>query len=199
MILRYNKAINHLFNEAIMPQSANDIDEIEEELKSKSEIKREMISLQAFAKKIIDMSKHQRSKLPLSDELKNDMILADKITNKHEAMKRHIRHIAKVLSEMDLAPINQALDVMANKHQQESSKFIRLEELRDKLIVEGSPAIEDLLAENSTLERQKLRQLVRLAAKEHKAEKPGKHYKTLFLYIKTNITASKSQFKKVAP
>jgi ribosome-associated protein len=171
-----------------MPQSVNDIDEIEEELKSKSEIKREMISLQAFAQKIIEMSKHQRSKLPLSDELKADMILADKITNKHEALKRHIRHVAKVLSEMDLEPIQQALDVMANKHQQETTKFIRLEALRDKLITEGSPAIEELLAQNSQMERQKLRQLVRQAAKEYKAEKPGKYYKTLFLYIKTNST-----------
>ena len=64
MILRYNKAINHLFNEAIMPQSANDIDEIEEELKSKSEIKREMISLQAFAQKLIEMSKHNAVNCP---------------------------------------------------------------------------------------------------------------------------------------
>ena len=171
----------------IMPHSSNDIDEFDEELKSKSEIKREMIQLQAFAQKLIEMSKHQRSQLPLNEELKADMVLADKITNKNEALRRHVRHIAKVLSTMDLTPINQALDVMANKHQQSTAKFVFLEQLRDQLITEGNDAIENLLTENSHMERQQLRQLVRQASKEYKAEKLGKHYQTLFNYLKSNI------------
>ena len=173
-----------------MPQSANDIDdsslENEEELKSKTEVKREIHQLQDFAQMLIEMSKHQRSRLPLSDDLKDAMILADKITNKHEALRRHIRHIAKILLETDLAPIHQAIDVMANKHQQETAKFLRLENLRDELIEQGSEAIEALLTEFEQLERQKLKQLVRHAAKEKKAEKLGKHYRNLFTYLKDN-------------
>lgn len=169
-----------------MPHSANDIDDLEQELKSKTEIKREMHELQAFAQKLVEMSKHQRSRLPLSDDLKEAMVVADKITNKHEALRRHIRHIAKILLETDLAPIHQALDVMANKHQQETAKFVRLESLRDELIEKGSVAIEALLSENPTMERQKLRQLVRHASKEKKAEKLGKHYQNLFAYLKEN-------------
>ncbi len=170
-----------------MPQSANDIDELDEDLKSKSEIKREMHRLQDFGQKIVEMSKHQRSRLPLTDELKDAMVLADKILNKHEALRRHIRHIAKILSETDLEPINQALDVMANKHQQESVKHTKLESLRDELIEGGNETIESLLAENPTMERQKLRQLVRQASKEAKAEKPAKYFKELFNYLKSHI------------
>jgi len=170
----------------IMPQSANDIDELEEELKSKTEIKREMHQLQDFAQSIIEMSKHQRSLLPLTEELKDAMIVADKIKNKHEALRRHIRHTAKILLETDLEPIYQALDVVANKHQQNTAKFVRLETLRDELIEQGNEAVEELLAEFQGLERQKLKQLVRLAAKEKKSEKIGKHYKNLFTYLKEN-------------
>ena len=36
-----------------MPHSANDIDDLDEELKSKSEIKREMYQLQDFAQKLV--------------------------------------------------------------------------------------------------------------------------------------------------
>lgn len=173
-----------------MPQSANDIDasslEIEEELKSKTEIKREMYKLQDFAQRLIEMSKHQRSLLPFSDELKDAMVVADKIKNKHEALRRHIRHTAKILLETDLDPILQAIDVMENKHQQATAKFVRLEVLRDELIEQGNEAVEALLSEFETLERQKLKQLVRLASKEKKAEKQGKHYKNLFLYLKEN-------------
>ena len=170
-----------------MPQSANDIDELDEDLKSKSEIKREMHRLQDFGQKIVEMSKHQRSRLPLTDELKDAMVLADKILNKHEALRRHIRHIAKILSETDLEPIYQALDVMANKHQQESVKHTKLESLRDALIEGDNDEIESLLTENPEMERQKLRQLIRQAAKEVKAEKPAKYFKELFSYLKSHI------------
>jgi len=169
-----------------MPQSANDIDEFEEELKSKTEIKREMHQLQDFGQKLVEMSKHQRSRLPLTDELKYAMVVADRIRGKHEALRRHIRHIAKILLETDLAPIHQAIDVMANKHQQETAKFLRLEGLRDELIEQGNDAVEALLTEFTQMERQKLKQLVRHAAKEKKAEKLGKHYRNLFAYLKEN-------------
>ena len=167
-----------------MPESAAEFDE---ELKSKSEIKREMHQLQDFAERLVKLSKHQRSKIPFTEEIKADLTLADKIQNKHEALRRHIRHMAKVLSETDLGPINQALDVMANKHQQESSKHIKLETLRDALIEQGNDTIEATLAEHDLLERQKLRQLVRMAAKEKANEKLGKHYRDLFAYLKESI------------
>jgi len=170
-----------------MSQANNQIDEsLEEELKSKSEIKREMHQLQDFAERLIGMSKHQRSRLPLSDDLKDAMVLADKITNKHEALRRHIRHTAKILLETDLQPIHQAIEVMANKHQQETAKFVRLEALRDDLITQGNNAVEALIGEFPNIERQKLKQLIRNAAKEKKTEKLGKHYKNLFTYLKEN-------------
>lgn len=173
-----------------MPQSANDIDdltpEMEEELKSKTEIKKEMHQLQDFAQSLVEMSKHQRSLISLTDELKDAMVVADKIRNKHEALRRHIRHIAKILLETDLAPIHQAIDVMANKHQQSTAKFERLENLREQLIEQGNDAVEALLLEFEQMDRQKLKQLVRNAAKEKKAEKLGKHYKNLFTYLKDN-------------
>ncbi|GHE93210.1 ribosome biogenesis factor YjgA [Thalassotalea profundi] len=168
-----------------MPESAEQFDE---ELKSKSEIKREMHQLQDFAERLVKLSKHQRSKIPFTEEIKADLILADKINNKHEALRRHIRHMAKVLSETDLEPIHQALDVMANKHQQESVKHTKLETLRNELIDLGSEKIEATLNEHQTLERQKLRQLVRMATKEKNNEKLGKHYRDLFSYLKENIT-----------
>ncbi|PCH97789.1 MAG: hypothetical protein COB83_01175 [Gammaproteobacteria bacterium] len=170
-----------------MPQSANDIDDLTpeiDELKSKTEIKKEMHQLQDFAQSLVEMSKHQRSLIPLSEELKYAMVVADKIKNKHEALRRHIRHIAKILLETDLEPIHQALDVMANKHQQSTAKFVRLENLRDELIEQGNDAVEALLAEFENMERQKLKQLVRHAVKEKKAEKLGKHYRNLFTYLK---------------
>mgnify|MGYP000111268049 CR=1 FL=1 len=133
-----------------MPQSANDIDDLTpeiEELKSKTEIKKEMYQLQDFAQSLVEMSKHQRSLISLTDDLKDAMVVADKIKNKHEAMRRHIRHIAKILLETDLRPIHKAIEVMENKHQQSTAKFVRLETLRDELIEQGNEAVEAFLSE----------------------------------------------------
>lgn len=168
-----------------MPESAHEFDE---EFKSKTEIKREMLELQEFAMSLVKLSKHQRSKVPFSEELKESLMLADKIKDKPEALRRHVRFMAKVLLETDLAPIKQALDVMANKHQQESTKHVKLENLRDRLIEGDNNTVELTLSEHTSLERQKLRQLIRLAAKEKKAEKPAKHCQQLFSYLKEHVT-----------
>ncbi len=168
----------------IMHHLDNEYDDLDEELKSKTELKREMHQMQDFAMKLVKLSKHQRSKIPLTETLKENLALADKILTKHDALNRHVRFMAKVLAETDLEPIYHALDVMANKHQQETAKFLKIEALRDKLIEEGSTQIERSLSEHQGMERQKLRQLVRQASKEKAAEKPGKYYKELFAYLK---------------
>ena len=164
----------------------NEYDDFDEDIKSKTQIKREMHEMQDFAMKIVNLSKSQRAKLPLTEDIKDSLVLADKIKNKPEALRRHIRFMAKELLELDLSPIRQALDFIANKHQQETNQFHALEQLRDELISEGSSRIEALLTECPAMERQKLRQLVRQAAKEKAAEKTGKYYRELFAYIRAH-------------
>lgn len=158
--------------------------EPEEEFISKTQIKKEMHDLQELGRKIIALSKTQRAKLPLDEDMFDALILADKIKNKHEAYKRHMQYIGKILREADLEGIKAGMDVFANKHQQESLWFHHLEEFRDQLIAGSNDDAEALLAECPDMERQKLKQLIRQAAKEVKAEKPAKSYRDLFQYIK---------------
>lgn len=169
-----------------MPHKEHDIDEFDEDYKSKTEIKREMHELQDFAMRLVKLSKAQRARVPFTEELLENLAVADKIKNKPDALRRHSRFMSKVLLETDLAPINQALDIMADKHQQNTAIFLQLEQLRDSVIAEGSPRIEALLVQHPSMERQKLRQLARQAAKEVKAEKTGKYYQELFAYLKAH-------------
>lgn len=157
-------------------------------LVSKTQIKKEMHELQALGRKIISLPKGQREKLPLDESMQDALLLADKIKNKHEAYKRHIQYVGKLLREADLDAIQKQLDFFANKHQQETMQFHHLEILRDELIAGDNQKAEDLLQTCPNMERQKLRQLIRQASKEVKAEKPAKYYRELFQYIKTNKT-----------
>lgn len=165
----------------------HDIDEFDEDYKSKTDIKREMHELQDLALKIIRLSKSQRSKLPLNEELRDAMVLADKITNKPDALRRHCRFVAKLLLETDVDAIRKEMDALANKHQQQTKQQEKFEVIRDTLMSGSNDEVEAVLAESPGMERQKLRQLIRQASKEKKAEKLGKNYRDLLAYVKQHF------------
>lgn len=167
--------------------------EIEEEIiyVSKSELKRDAQEFHQLGSEIAKMGKKQRERLPLNDDLKAAMVVADKISNKSDAYRRHLNYIAKTLRTVEnVEEIKAIIDVMLNKNNQAEVLIKKIEQLRTDLIEQGDDLINETIEQYPTLERQKMRQLVRNAAKEVKAEKPGKGYKELFQYLKNahNIT-----------
>ena len=163
---------------------------IEEEIiyVSKSELKRDAQQYQQLAIDLAAMSNKQREKLPLSDDLVEAMVVADKIRAKSEAYRRHINYISKTLRSTDnVEDIEAAIELMLNKNNQADVLLNKIETIRTELIENGDSQINELLEQYPELERQKLRQLVRQAAKEAKAEKPAKGYKELFQYLKDII------------
>ena len=160
------------------------VEVIDEEEISKSQIKREAEALKTIGRELVALSKKQLPQIPGSDLLFHSIAVAHKIMDKHEALRRQIQYIGKVLRNEDCEAIRAALDKLNNKHQQLTHATERLEKLRDELIIQGDDKINELLQEFPTLERQKLRQLVRQANKEKKAEKPAKAAKELFAYLK---------------
>jgi len=161
--------------------------EIEEEIiyVSKSELKRDAQEFHQLGSEIAKMGKKQRERLPLNDDLKAAM------GNKSDAYRRHLNYIAKTLRTVEnVEEIKAIIDVMLNKNNQAEVLIKKIEQLRTDLIEQGDDLINETIEQYPTLERQKMRQLVRNAAKEVKAEKPGKGYKELFQYLKDahNIT-----------
>lgn len=63
----------------------------------------------------------------------------------------------------------------------------KLELIRDELIEQGDSAINPLVDEYPTLDRQHLRNLIRAAQKEKQANKPPKNYREIFQYLKSTI------------
>lgn len=156
-----------------------EIDEI-----SKTQIKREAEELKIIGRELVALNKKQLDKIPGSELLFHAISVAHKIIGKHEALRRQIQYIGKVLRNEDTDAIRTAVDKLNNKHQQLTHATQRLERLRDELITEGDNKINELIEQFPALERQKLRQLVRQANKEIKQEKPLKAAKELFSYLK---------------
>ncbi|WP_394192816.1 ribosome biogenesis factor YjgA [Pseudoalteromonas atlantica] len=164
--------------------------EIEEEIiyVSKSELKRDAQEFHQLGSDIAKMGKKQRERLPLNDDLKAAMVVADKISNKSDAYRRHLNYIAKTLRTVEnIDEIKAIIDIMLNKNNQAEVMIKKIEQLRSDLIEQGDDLINQTIAEYPSLERQKMRQLVRNAAKEVKAEKPARGYKELFQYLKDSM------------
>lgn len=92
-----------------------------------------------------------------------------------------------MLRARDPETIEQALDKLKNRHNQQITLFHKLEILRDKLLLEGDDAIAQVLEHYSQADRQQLRSLVRNAQKEQATNKPPKTAHQLYQYLLTLI------------
>jgi ribosome-associated protein len=152
------------------------------EEKSKSQIKREMCALQDLGEQLVRLSRGQLEQAELPQELREAVLFASSL-EKHEAHRRQLQYIGVIMREIDPEPIRQSLAMIERQHKVETQAFHELEMWRDRLI-EGSDALaEELLEQFPEADRQRIRQLVRNAHKEHKDNKPSKAARTLFHYL----------------
>ncbi|HSG51193.1 MAG TPA: ribosome biogenesis factor YjgA [Rheinheimera sp.] len=158
----------------------------EEEGKSKSQVKREMHELQKLGEELVALSAASRAKVPLDDELKDALQLADKLSNKREALRRHIQFIGRLMRTRDLEPIDQALALLRNTNQAATRQFHKVEHWRDKLLADND-ALTEFIAAYPQVDVQQLRQLIRNAKKEQEKQQPPKYFRELFQLIKPLI------------
>ena len=158
----------------------------EEEGKSKSQVKREMHELQKLGEELVALSAASRARVPLDDELQDALQLADKLSNKREALRRHIQFIGRLMRTRDLEPIEQALALLRNTNQAATRQFHKVENWRDKLLADND-AVTDFIAQFPEVDVQQLRQLIRNAKKEQEKQQPPKAYRELFQLIKPLI------------
>lgn len=167
------------------PQPSQQQDDDQDEIiwVSKSEIKRDAEALKQLGVELVSLGKNALEKIPLDDDLRAAIALAQRI--KREGQRRQIQLIGKMLRARDPEPIQQALDKLKNRHNQQVTLFHKLEILRDKLLEQGDDAIADVLETYPQADRQQLRALVRNAQKEQAANKPPKTARQLYQYLRT--------------
>jgi ribosome-associated protein len=83
-----------------MPESDN---QQPDEL-SKSQRKRDMIELQKLGERLSRLSDSQLEKLPLSEKLLTALVTARKL-KVHEAIRRHMQYIGKIMRDEDVEAI----------------------------------------------------------------------------------------------
>jgi len=165
-----------------------DFDQFENEEdtpKSKTQIKREMEALQEIGKKLLKLSKNQQKKVPMSDTLRDALAEADRIKH-HEATRRHLQYIGKVMRTEDYEAIDQRIALFDSTSAAYNKLFHQLEIKRDALIGENSKEeLSNYLADHPEIEDiQLLRQLIRQSQKEMSQEGKTTNRKKLFRFLR---------------
>ncbi len=159
----------------------------QDELVSKSELKRQSALCQKIGEQLVSLSDAHLKTIPLDDELASAVALANKINRKKDGFRRQLQFIGKLMRNRDLAPIEEGLAKLQNHHQAQNARFHQLEKTRDAIADSGDTAIQQALDEHPTLERQKLRQFHRAISKERAKNGPPKAYRELFQYLKEHM------------
>lgn len=153
------------------------------ERKSKSQRKREMTALQTLGEELVELASGELQRLALPEKLL-DAVEAARALSQRGARKRQMQYIGRLMRDVDPKPIQEALDAMKTHGRQATVDFHHLEHWRERLLVQGDEAVQELLAEYPDADRQHLRQLIRTAQAEQAADKPPRAARELFQYLR---------------
>ncbi len=152
---------------------------------SRSIQRREALDVLALAKELAALPEGDLALVPLNEGLRHQVNEARRITQQ-VAHKRQVQYLAKHLRkhEEDIPAIRAAVDAPKLEKRRATAQLHHAETWRDRLIAEGDEAINALLTEHPDADRQQLRQLVRQANVELKANKPPAASRHIFKIIR---------------
>ena len=121
-----------------------------EEFLSKSERKRQSDDLQSLGEALIELPSSEFDALPLPENLRDAVLLARRITA-HGGLARQKQYIGKLMRKIDVSSIRAAMSARSERQRVEALRFHRIEQWRDRIVAEGQPALERLLAETTAV------------------------------------------------
>ena len=156
-----------------------------EQTPSKSQRKREAHALQALGEQLIALKSAVLATIPLPDELLSAVQAAQGM-HKHGALRRQRQYIGKLMRNIDVLPIQQALDALQASDLASKRQHRDLERWVNGLLdpEQSKITLETIFDRYPQAERQHLRQLIRKAMTEHQHNKPPAARRLLFRYLR---------------
>ena len=145
---------------------------------SKSQRKREMTALQDLGGELVALSKERLAKIDMPERLRDALLEAQRITS-HEARRRQMQYIGKIMRDVDAAPLRAAMDEINGISKAATIRQHQLERLRARLM-EDEAVFSEVARDYPGADMQHLRQLRRNALKEAQQGKPPRAYRELF-------------------
>ncbi|MDR0249728.1 MAG: DUF615 domain-containing protein [Burkholderiales bacterium] len=160
---------------------------------SKSQRKREMHEVQALGEALVALSVAKLETLDLPERL-FDAIVAVQTITRHEARRRQMQFIGRLMRDVDPEPIRAFLAAQIEIPAAEKAKMALLENWRKRLLEEPVSSLEALAAKFpdtfSEAVRETWRQRIAQAQQERRQQQTTpRHYRLLFQDLKTLFEA----------
>jgi ribosome-associated protein len=155
---------------------------MEAEFVSRTKKKQQVEELQKLGVALVDLPGAQLDALGLPALLLAAVREAQRITS-HEARRRQLQYIGKLMRKVDPEPVRAALAMSAGQSALARAQQRRLEGWRERLIGDDA-ALTAFAAEHPRADLQELRTLIRNARKEIAESKPPRAQRELFRVLR---------------
>jgi len=154
----------------------------EEPAVSKTKQKEAMQDLQALGSELLELSRDQLKRIDLPEDLHAAVLDWHRFT-KHEAKRRQLQYIGKLMRGIDPEPIQAGLAVLRGESAAETARLHRLERLREQLLADEH-TLQQIAETWPNADLTRLRTLRRNALKEKEGNRPPKNYRAIFQILK---------------
>lgn len=145
---------------------------------SKTRRKRQMHELQAIGALLVKLSPEKLARLDLPEELRDAVRDAQRF-KKHEALRRQIQYIGRIMRDIDAGPIVEQLNALEAPSRKQTAVLHVAERWRQALI-DDPGSVAAFVKEFPEADPHRLRALAVAAAEEKRADKPPRQFRELF-------------------
>ena len=166
------------------PEASPTVDE-EREGPSKTQRKHEMHALQELGLTLVGLDPGRLATLALPERLVDAIALLRKLS-KHEARRRQLQYIGRLMRDVDPAPLREAMSTWDQGSDRERARFAATERWRDRLL-DDPEGLDAFVAAHAGVQRPALAQLIADARAERLRGAPPRRFRALFREIKRII------------
>ena len=150
----------------------------EDDFISKTQLKRQMHELQDLGKALVKLSREQLARIDMPESLR-DAVLECRRFTKHEAIRRQMQYIGRIMRDIDAGPIAAQLAELEAPSKRQTALFHVAERWRTEF-VDDPAAIDRFVQEYPETDPHRLRELADRAREEKRTTKPARRYRELF-------------------
>jgi ribosome-associated protein len=165
-----------------MKHVSEESDSPDEGLPSKTQRKQAMHELQALGQKLAELDPARLAALDLPERLRDEIAEWQRIRG-HEARRRQMQFIGRLMREVDAEPLRRQIELWEIGAYQDTRELHDLESEREELLAEAE-ALDRLCAQHPGLDRAHWRVLIQKARDERARNLPPKHYRRIFQELK---------------
>jgi ribosome-associated protein len=152
---------------------------------SKTQRKKAVHALQDLGVELVELPEERLETIEMPEALR-DAVMAARRISAHEAKRRQMQYIGKLMRKVDAKPIRVALDRWRVQSVQGVAAHKRIEAWRERLLADDA-ALAKLAADYPGADTAQIDALIRNIARERSAGQPPRSYRELYQALRALI------------